>query len=329
MRQNILYPEISPLQSGLLSVDPIHQIYWEECGNPKGVPIVFIHGGPGAGSSPASRRFFDPNFYRIIVFDQRGSGRSIPLGETLNNTTPLLIQDIETLRLHLNIDKWHVFGGSWGSTLALAYAQHHPDPCLSLILRGIFLCRPSEIDWFLYGIRTIFPEEWSEFSGFLPEDERDDLLKSYHARLMNPDPKIHMPAALAWSKYEGACATLLPSDATVKSFLDPVTALGLARMEAHYFINNIFLPDNFLMDNLDRIRHIPTTIIQGRYDIVCPIVTAHEVAQRWPEAKYIIVSDSGHSAFDPALTKELVAACERAKKLKTPGLNLTLVASIQ
>ncbi len=313
MLRDTLYPEILPYTSGHIAVDDLHEIYWEESGNPKGMPIIFIHGGPGAGSSPASRRFFDPDYYRIIVFDQRGSGRSRPLGEVRNNTTPLLIQDIETLRRHLGLDQWHIFGGSWGSTLAIAYAEHYPDHCLSLILRGIFLCRPSEINWFLYGMRTIFPEQWHEFNTFLPEDERHDLLKSYHTRLMNSDPAIHMPAALAWSKYEGACATLLPSEGTVNSFLDPVVALGLARMEAHYFSNNIFLPDNFLMDNIHTIRHIPTTIVQGRYDVVCPIVTASEVVEKWPEANYIIVPDAGHSAYDPTLCRELVKACERVK----------------
>lgn len=315
MSRNTLYPEISPYKTGQLQVDDLHHLYWEESGNPNGTPIIFIHGGPGAGASAASRRFFDPEFYRIIILDQRGSGRSLPLGEIRNNTTPLLIQDMELLRETLSIDQWHIFGGSWGSTLAIAYAEHHPDRCLSLILRGIFLCRPSEIDWFLYGMRTIFPEQWQEFNEFLPESERHDLLASYHARLMNHDPTIHMPAALAWSKYEGACATLLPSEATVNSFLDPVVALGLARMEAHYFSNNIFLPDNFLMDHIDKIRHIPTTIVQGRYDVVCPIVTAHEVVEKWPEATYIIVPDAGHSAYDPALCLELVKACEIHKNI--------------
>ena len=315
MSRNTLYPEISPYKTGQLQVDDLHHLYWEESGNPNGTPIIFIHGGPGAGASAASRRFFDPEFYRIIIFDQRGSGRSLPLGEIRNNTTPLLIQDMELLRETLSIDQWHIFGGSWGSTLAIAYAEHHPDRCLSLILRGIFLCRPSEIDWFLYGMRTIFPEQWQEFNEFLPESERHDLLASYHARLMNQDPAIHMPAALAWSKYEGACATLLPSETTVNSFLDPVVALGLARMEAHYFSNNIFLPDNFLMDNIDKIRHIPTTIVQGRYDVVCPIVTAHEVVEKWPEATYVIVHDAGHSAYDPALCRELVKVCEVHKNI--------------
>lgn len=310
-----LYPEIAPNQTGFIKLDDLHTMYWEECGNPEGVPVVFLHGGPGAGASEASRCFFDPSFYRIIIYDQRGSGRSTPLGEIRYNTTPHLIEDLETLRHHLKIDKWLVFGGSWGSTLAIAYAEHHPGCCLGLVLRGIFLCRKQEIDWFLYGMNTIFPEQWQEFSTCIPETERHNLLEAYHVRLMDPNPEIHMPAALAWSKYEGACATLLPSEATINSFLNPIVALGLARMEAHYFSNSIFLPENFLLDNLNKIRHIPTIIVQGRYDIVCPIVTADEVTKQLPDAEYVIVPDAGHSAFDPALCRELVKACEKMKKL--------------
>lgn len=306
----MLYPEIEPNKTGMLVVDDIHTMYWEECGNPKGFPVVFIHGGPGAGASPSSRRFFDPDFYRIIVFDQRGSGRSTPLGEVRQNTTPLLIEDMEKLRNHLNIDRWMLFGGSWGSTLAIAYAEHHPDRCLAMVLRGIFLCRPAEIDWFIYGMSFIFPENWMEFADHIPEDEQEDLMGAYKKRLMDPDPEVHMPAAIAWSRYEGACATLLPSPATVTSFEDPTVALGLARMEAHYFTNDIFLPDNYLLDNIDKVRDIPAVIIQGRYDVVCPISTAHEVAVNWPEAEYIVVTDAGHSAFDPSLCIELVKACD-------------------
>lgn len=313
--QTELYPVISPYKADYLKLDDLHTMYWEESGNPEGIPILFIHGGPGAGASESSRRFFDPSFYRIIIYDQRGSGRSLPLGEVRDNTTPHLIEDIETLRNHLHINQWMIFGGSWGSTLAIAYAEHHPERCLALVLRGLFLCRPSEIDWFLYGMNTIFPEEWQEFASKIPESERHDLLKAYHVRLMNPNPEIHMPAALAWSKYEGACATLMPSEATVNSFLSPIVALGLSRMEAHYFSNNIFLPDDFLLQNLHKIRHIPTIMVQGRYDIVCPIVTADEIAKHLPEADYIIVPDAGHSAFDPALCQELVKACERMKQI--------------
>lgn len=314
--QTTLYPAMEVNQSGYLLVDEQcqHEMYWEESGNPNGIPVVFIHGGPGTGSTIGSRRFFDPDFYRIIVYDQRGSGRSKPLGEIRNNTTPLLIEDLETLRKYLKVDQWLVFGGSWGSTLSIAYAEHYPERCLGLILRGIFLCRTSEINWFLYGMKVIFPEHWKEFVEYLPENKRNDLLKSYHELLMNPDPAIHMPAAKVWSKYEGICATLLPSDDTVDFFLGDTVALGLARMEAHYFSNNIFLPENFLMNNLHKIRHLPITIVQGRYDIVCPIVTADEVVQHLPEANYIIVPDAGHSATDPGICRELVKACEEFKE---------------
>jgi proline iminopeptidase len=310
-----LYPTIKPTHSGHLVLDDLHSLYWEELGNPKGIPVIFIHGGPGAGSSESARRFFDPSFYRIILYDQRGAGRSLPLGETRDNTTPHLIQDLELLPTYLQIDKWLLFGGSWGSTLSIAYAEHHPHRCLGLILRGLFLCRKSEIDWFLYGMKTIFPEAWQEFAGHIPESERRDLLKAYHTRLMDSNPDIHMTAALAWSKYEGACATLMPDEITLNSFLDPVVALGLARMEAHYFSNNIFLPDNFLLENLYKIRHLPIIMVQGRYDIVCPIITADEVAKHLPEAEYIIIPDAGHSAFDPSLCRELVKACEKMKTL--------------
>jgi proline iminopeptidase len=222
---------------------------------------------------------------------------------------------MELLRHHLNVTQWVLFGGSWGSTLALAYAQHHPSQCLGLILRGIFLCRKFEIDWFLYGMRVIFPEMWQEFSHYIPKEERHDLLQAYHRLLMNPDPNIYIPAAKMWSKYEGACATLMPSPETVAAFLDETLAIGLARLEAHYFLNDIFLPENFLLDNIHRIRHLPAVIIQGRYDIVCPMVTAQEVHEAWPEAEYIIVPDAGHSAFDFALCQELVDACDRFKAI--------------
>lgn len=310
-----LYPDITPNHTGFIKLDEFHTMYWEECGNPQGIPVVFIHGGPGAGAGAAARRFFDPEFYRIIVYDQRGSGRSTPLGETRHNTTPHLINDLEVLRAHLNIEGWLIFGGSWGSTLAIAYAEHHPQRCRGLILRGLFLCRKQEIDWFLYGMNTIFPEQWQEFANHIPATERHDLLTAYHQRLLDPNPEIHMPAALAWSKYEGACATLMPCENTVKSFLDPVLALGLARMEAHYFSNNIFLPENFLLENLDKIRHIPTIMAQGRYDIVCPIITADEISKNLPQAEYIVVPDAGHSAFDPPLRRELVKACEKMKSV--------------
>lgn len=310
-----LFPEIQPHRTGMLVLDDVHTMYWEESGNPAGMPVVFLHGGPGAGAAPAHRRFFDPDHYRIIIFDQRGAGRSRPLGELRRNTTPDLVSDMEKLRAHLAVDQWLVFGGSWGSTLAIAYAEAHPERCTGLILRGIFLCRRSEIEWFLYGLRNLFPEAWRTFTDIIPENERHDLLRAYHARLTHPDAAVHMPAARAWSTYEGACSTLLPSPETVAYFAGDVVALGLARIEAHYFINDIFMPSNALLDNAHRLRGIPGIIVQGRYDAVCPIVTADDLHRAWPEAEYIIVPDAGHSAWEPGICSELVKAAERFKRL--------------
>ena len=308
-----LYAEIEPYDAGMLALDGLHHLYWEVCGNPKGKPVVFLHGGPGAGASPAHRRFFDPKHYRIVVFDQRGAGRSTPLGELKDNTTPHLITDMEALRLHLNIERWLVFGGSWGSTLALAYAEAHPDRCSGLVLRGIFLCRKSEIDWFLYSLKNLFPEAWHAFAGYIPERERGDLLRAYYQRLTDADPVVHMPAARAWGRYEGSCSTLLPSPETVAYFGGDVVALGLARIEAHYFTHDIFLPINSLLENINKIKHIPTVIVQGRYDAVCPVISADDLHRAWPEAEYIVVPDAGHAAWEPGICKQLVAACERFK----------------
>ncbi|HWA49437.1 MAG TPA: prolyl aminopeptidase [Dongiaceae bacterium] len=310
-----LFPEIEPFDKGFLQVSPLHRMYYEQCGNAKGVPVVFLHGGPGAGANATHRRFFDPTFYRIIIFDQRGSGRSQPLGETRENTTPHLIADMEALRAHLGVDRWFVFGGSWGSTLALAYAEHHPERVRGLALRGIFLCRKSEIQWFLYGLREFAPEAWRAFSGFIPEAERGDLLDAYWKRLMDPKPAVHLPAARAWSVYEGSCSTLLPSPETVRAFSADTLALGLARMEAHYFRNDIFLPPDFLIDHVDRIRKIPALIVQGRYDLVCPIRSADDLARAWPEARYIVVPDAGHSAMETGTRTALVAGMEAFKSL--------------
>lgn len=315
------YPPIEPFQTGTLALDAIHTMYFEQSGNPVGVPVVFLHGGPGSGASAAHRQFFDPAFYRIIIFDQRGAGRSVPLGELRNNTTPHLIEDMETLRKHLDIERWLVFGGSWGSTLALAYAAHHPHRTMSLILRGIFLCRRAEVDWFLSGLRHIFPEAWRKFVGHLSDNkhvretstEPGDILKAYHALLTNPDKSIHMPAARVWSMYEGSCSTLLPNDALVANFGSDRLALGLSRIEAHYFVNDIFLPTNFLIDNVGKIRHIPTTIVQGRYDAVCPIISADDLARAFPEAEYHIVNDAGHSAFEPGIRAKLLETMEKLK----------------
>ena len=308
-----LYAPIEPYGSGMLALDRIHTLYWEQSGNPKGVPVVFLHGGPGAGSAPNHRRFFDPAHYRIIIFDQRGSGRSTPLGELRENTTPHLIADIERLRTHLGVEQWLVFGGSWGSTLALAYGEAHPGRCLGFVLRGIFLCRPSEIDWFLYGLRNIFPEAWRGFAHVIPESERSSLLAAYHKRLTDPNPAVHMPAARAWSIYEGSCSTLLPSPDTVAYFASDVVALGLARMEAHYFMHDIFLPPNSLLANVGRLASIPAVIVQGRYDSVCPIISADDLHCAWPAAQYIIVPDAGHSAWEPGICAELIKATEKFK----------------
>ncbi|MCA3054207.1 MAG: prolyl aminopeptidase, partial [Rhodocyclaceae bacterium] len=276
-------------------------------------PVLFLHGGPGAGASASHRQFFDPAFYRIVIFDQRGAGRSTPLGELADNTTPLLISDIERLREKLDISRWMVFGGSWGSTLALAYAESHPNRVMALVLRGIFLCRQSEIDWFLYGLKNIFPEAWRKFAGHLPEHERNNILKAYYALITDPDPAVHIPAARAWSIYEGSCSSLIPNEMIVANFGSDRVALGLARMESHYFMNDIFLPENYLLNNVGRIRHIPTTIVQGRYDVVCPIVSADDLARAFPEAEYHIVNDAGHSAFEPGTRAKLIETMERLK----------------
>lgn len=315
MPRGDLFPPINAYDTGTLKVDDIHTLYWEQSGNPQGVPILFLHGGPGAGASPTHRRFFDPNHYRIVIFDQRGAGRSTPLGETRANTTELLIQDMETLRRHLGIERWHLFGGSWGSTLALAYAETHPERCLGLILRGIFLMRRHEIDWFLYHMRLFFPEAWAAFTGFLPPEERGDILEAYLRRLNDPDPAVRMAAARAWSIYEGACSTLLPSPDIVSASGEDRHALGLARIEAHYFKHNLFTPEDRLLRNIGRIRHLPGVIVQGRYDVVCPPVTADELHHAWPEATYVVVPDAGHSAMEPGIRHALVEATERFKAL--------------
>ena len=313
MTHTELFPPVEPHDHGMLSLDDTHTMYWEQSGNRNGIPVLFLHGGPGAGATPAHRRFFDPDRYRIIIFDQRGAGRSLPLGETRENTTPLLIGDIETLRQHLGIKQWLIFGGSWGSTLALAYGETHPDRCLGFILRGIFLCRPGEIDWFLYGLRNLFPEVWHEFVARLSPIEQCDILSSYYRLLMDPDPAIHLPAAKAWGRYEGSCSTLLPNPDTVDYFTSDTVSLGLAKIEAHYFKNNIFLPENSLLENVHKIHHLPGAIVQGRYDAVCPIVSAHDLHLAWPQADYIVVNDAGHSAWEPGILTELVKATEKLK----------------
>jgi proline iminopeptidase len=306
-----LFPEIGPFETGYMPVSAGHVMYWEQVGHPRGQPVLFLHGGPGAGAGAVHRRFFDPNFWRVIIFDQRGAGRSRPLGSLVANTTQDLVEDIEQLRRHLRLEKWLLFGGSWGSTLALAYAQAHPDRVAGLVLRGVFLGRQIEVDWFLYGLAAIFPDAHAQFVQYLPESERHDILGGYLRRLTDPDPAIHMSAARAWSVYEGSCSTLLPSPDTVASFAQDRTALGLARIEAHYFAHNLFLPPAGLLGHMDRIAHLPAEIVQGRYDMVCPMRTAFELAAAWRSARLTIIPDAGHSALEPGIRRSLVAAVER------------------
>ena len=305
------YPAIEPYESGALPVGGPHRLYWEQSGNPKGVPAVYLHGGPGSPTSSKYRRFFDPGHYRIVLFEQRGVGRSTPHGELADNTTWHLVDDMERLRRHLEIERWHVCGGSWGSTLALAYAESHPDRCLSLALRGIFLVAPAEIDWFLHGMGRFFPRAERDFLAAIPEAERGDLLGAYHRRLVDGDPAVHLPAARAWARYEGSCVTLLPEPATVDDFASDAKALTLARFECHYFVNGAWLEPDQLLRGIGRIRHLPAAIVQGRYDVVCPPAAADRLARAWPEADFVIVPDAGHAVTEPGIASELVAAMDR------------------
>jgi proline iminopeptidase len=314
-----LYPEIEPFAVGRLPVDGLHTLYFEQSGHPQGVPVVVLHGGPGAGSSPSHRRFFDPAFYRIVVFDQRGAGRSTPYAELRDNTTQHLLCDLETLRRELGIDRWLLFGGSWGSTLALAYAQAHPHRCMGLVLRGIFLCRRSEIEWFFYGMRRVFPENWRALAEHIPAAERDDLLAAYWRRLHDPSAAVRVAAARAWSTYEGACSTLLPDAQAIAHFASERVVLGLARIEAHYFRHSGFLEDGELLVRATALRSLPGVIVQGRYDMVCPIATADELHRAWPQAQYVVVPDAGHSAWEPGIRAALVAATERLKPVLSRG----------
>ena len=311
-----LFPEIMPYETGALPLSHGHEMYWEQSGNPKGEPILFLHGGPGAGTNANNRRFYDPEFYRIILFDQRGCGRSTPNASIDNNTTQHLIADIELLRESLGIEKWFIFGGSWGSTLALAYAQSFYNRCRGLILRGIFLCDKEEVDWFMYGMRRVFPEAWCSFSNAIPESKRADLLTAYQNMLENPDPDINLPAARAWVSYEANCSTLRIKQNILWDSTNTSSVLALARLEAYYLANNGFLKENYLINNMDSIRHLPGVIIQGRYDMVCPPTTAYRLASAWPEARIEIVADAGHSALEPGIRKALVEATEMMKKIE-------------
>jgi proline iminopeptidase len=308
-----LYDPIEPFDTGRLKVSPIHEIYYEQCGNPQGKPVVFLHGGPGGGISSDYRRYFDPKVYRVVLFDQRGSGKSTPHASIEANTTWDLVQDIERLREHLNIRHWQVFGGSWGSTLALAYAETHPDRVRELVLRGIFLCRPKEIRWFYQeGASEIFPDVWEEYLNVIPENERADMVSAYHRRLTSDDEAVRLEAARAWSIWEGSTSRLFFDPAMIEKFADPEFALAFARIECHYFMNNAFFSsDNYLIENIGRIRPIPAVIVQGRYDVVCPLTSAWDLHRAWPEAQLNIIPDAGHSISEPGIIDALVRATDQ------------------
>jgi len=306
------YPPISPSATYDLAVGDGHRLYVEESGRADGIPALFLHGGPGAGSAPSHRRFFDPDRYRIVLFDQRGCGRSTPHASLEANTTWDLVADIERIRVRLGIDRWLLFGGSWGSTLALAYAQSHPDRVLALVLRGIFLCRDPEIHWFYQeGASWIFPDYWEGFLAPIPPDEREDLLGAYHRRLTGDNELARMAAAKAWSIWEGRTATLLESPDIQSQFSDPHLALSLARIECHYFVNQAFLGPGQLLRDAARLTGIPGVIVHGRYDLICPFRSAWELSRAWPGADLRVIADAGHSAFEPGIRAALVEATDR------------------
>lgn len=307
-----LYPAIEPYRTGQLEVGDGHTIYFEESGNPQGKPVVFLHGGPGGGTDPKHRRFFDPERYRIVLFDQRGCGKSTPHASLLANTTWHLVADIERLREALGIERWQVFGGSWGSTLALAYAETHPGRVTELVLRGIFLLRKSEIDWFYQsGAGALFPEAWQDFLAPIPEAERGDLLSAYHRRLTSDDLAVRQEAARAWSVWEGRTSCLLPNEELIQRSAGDAFSLAFARIECHYFVHGGWVDgDRSLLANVHKIRHLPGVIVQGRYDVVCPAVSAWDLARAWPEAVLKIVPDAGHSALEPGIVDELIRATD-------------------
>ncbi|WP_019594619.1 prolyl aminopeptidase [Thioalkalivibrio sp. ALM2T] len=307
-----LYPEIEPHGMGRLQVGDGHELYFEECGNPEGIPVVFLHGGPGSGCESWHRRFYDPERYRIVLFDQRGCGRSTPHASLEANTTWHAVADIERLREHLGIGRWVVFGGSWGSTLGLAYAQKHPERVLGLVLRGIFLCRPQDIQWFYQsGADRLFPEAWADYEAQIAEPERADMVRAYYRRLTDDDRVVREAAARAWSSWEGRTSCLIPNDDVIAHFEEPDVAVSLARLECHYFVHETFLKPDQLLRDAGRLQGIPGTIVHGRYDVVCPVNQAVALHQAWPQAQLEIVPDAGHSAAEPGIVRRLVAATDR------------------
>jgi len=303
-----LYPALGPFQTGMLEVSNLHTLYYEECGNPEGTPVVFLHGGPGGGISPDYRRFFDPDKWHIILLDQRGCGKSLPFAELKENTTWDLVADIEKIRTKLAISKWHVFGGSWGSTLALAYATTHPECCLGLILRGIFLLRKREIDWFYQeGCSRIYPDAWEHYLAPIPLSERENLVSAYYERLTSADDTTRIQAAKAWSLWEGSTSKLIPDSDLMNKMESDQFAQAFARIECHYFVNRGFFPeDGHLLKAVQKIRHLPCSIVQGRYDVVCPCESAWELKKAWPEAELHIIQDAGHSAMESGIRRKLV-----------------------
>ncbi len=315
----VLYPELKPYQRHSLKVSELHELYIDEAGNPDGIPVLFVHGGPGGGCDGSSRRFYDPALYRIVTFDQRGCGRSTPHGELSDNTTQDLIADMEAIRVHLGIDSWVLFGGSWGSTLSLLYAQHYPQRVMALVLRGIFLCRQCDFDW-LYkdGANRIFPDYWEEFIKPIPQSERGDLAQAYNSRLLGDDELLRMGVAKAWSAWEGNCSKLRPSPTALAKFTKPHNALALARIEAHYFVNKGFIDENYILNNMQPIKDIPGRIVHGRYDMVCPLDNALRLHQQWPNSELVIVRDAGHSASEPGTVDALIrVVADIAKQLKS------------
>lgn len=307
-----LYPSIKPYAQHQIQVDPIHTLYVEESGSPDGIPILYIHGGPGAGTSPDDRRYFNPEQYRIILFDQRGCGRSTPHGNLENNTTQALIGDIEAIRGYLKLEQWLLFGGSWGSTLALLYAQAHPDYVMGMILRGIFLGRQQELRWFYEnGARAIFPDYWEEFVFPIPEEERDNLIRAYYKRLTGPDELARMNAAKHWAQWEGQCATLNPCKAVLERFTQTHTAASLAAIETHFFVNNCFIEPNQILRDAYKLEGIPGIIVHGRYDMICPFENARALHLAWPGSELYVIRDAGHSASEPGITDALVTATEK------------------
>ncbi len=310
--ESAFYPAIEPYESGLLRVSDVHEVYWEQSGNPKGKPVLFLHGGPGGGTDPKHRRFFDPDAYRIVLLDQRGCGKSLPHACLEGNGTWELVADIEALREHLDIDRWQVFGGSWGSTLAVAYAERHPDRVLELVLRGIFMFTDPEMDWFYGGgTKLLFPDAWEDFVAPIPEDERGNIIAAYYKRLVGDDAAERLRCAAAWSLYECRVATLMPDPAIEQHCEDAAFTLPFARIECHYFVNGGFLDSKTqLLDDTPKLADIPCTIVHGRYDVICPVRNAWDLHKLLPKSKLVIVPDAGHSAFEPGIVEALVAATD-------------------